>query len=258
MESGGSGARADGLNDPAQTMPGIRIMNESGAEAREEDSKKRSHDGRLVNGERTPRKDIPTTNGAPASAAAPTTFLPEKMAELPPEILHITADNYHPLTKLLQRISQECFNDLGDVLQSMKDIPGNPQPNGAMPNGLGGHQNGLAINHETNRHKKLLLMKFAQENRAKFIKLLVLTEWGKKSAVEISTVIDIYGWTRAQTMSMEVVPFQMEMVKLLTAHARQTNPDIRTALEVLSKGKAEWISNVGLRAILHVSVILTL
>lgn len=251
VESGRSGARAEELDDQGQTMPGLRIMNSTGADSRDGENRKRTHDGKLVNGERTPRKDAPAVNG-PVNASnmngavTSAAITSEQLAELPPEIVHLSSEFYHPLTRLLQRISQECFNDLNHVLQTMAEVPVSQHPNGVMINGLGGYANGIQDNSDVNKQKKLLLMKFAQENRAKFIKLLVLTEWGKKSSFEISKLIDLFQWTREQGTAMDLVDIQVEHIKLLTAAARQMNPDIRTALEVLSKGKAEWIPDVSI------------
>lgn len=252
MESGGNGARAQGLDSRGQSMPGIRIMNQNGADAGLGENRKRTHEGTMVNGDPSPRKDgaisngalSTSTNGAVASIAGSAALTADQLAELPPEIAHLTSEYYHPLSKLLMRISQECFNNLNDTLVDMSKIPIDHLSNGALPNGLGGHANGIQNNPEGNKQKKLILMKFAQENRAKFIKLLVLTEWGKKSSLEISKVIDLFTWTRDQSAAMDSVDWQSSLIKEETFKLVEKNPDIRTALEILSTGKAEWIPDV--------------
>ncbi|KAF2129950.1 MED14-domain-containing protein [Dothidotthia symphoricarpi CBS 119687] len=193
--------------------------------SRDGESKKRNHDGRMDS----------NTNGAVMAVSAPSGPAHDHFLDLPPEIAHVPVDLYHPLSTLLMRISQECYNDLSEVLQKMADMPLAQQLNGALTNGMGQQ------NVEANRHKKLLLMRFAQENRAKFIKLLVLTEWGKKSAVDVAKLIDVFAWAVEQTTHMNNVDAQMEEIKKLSNHARQNNPDIRTALEILSTGKASWM-----------------
>lgn len=241
-------------------MPGLLIMNHNGADARDGENRKRTHDGKLVNGQLTPRGDGATANGSSINGAStplagstvPTAE--QKFAELPPEIAHLSSEHYHPLSTLVQRISQECYNGLNDVLREMAEVEINQHPNGLLTNGLGGHLNGLQNSSKGNKdkkldgnqQKKLLLMDFAQHNRAKFIKLLVLTEWGKKSAVEIAQVIDLFQWTRDQSFGMDNAHIQMDQIKLLTAHSREPNPDVRTALEILSKGRAEWIPDVSI------------
>ena len=177
-----------------------------------------------------------TMNGASTAAVGPTM---EQFSELPPEIAHIGPEAYHPLSKLLARIAQECHNALEDTLHKMSGLSLGQHANGGMMNGVVRQDNP-----EVNKRKKLLLLKFAQENRAKFIKLLVLTEWGQKSAFDIGKVIDLYSWAKEQVAHMDFVDEQVNQIKILSAYARENNPDIRTALEVLSTGKASWIPTV--------------
>jgi hypothetical protein len=168
------------------------------------ENKKRSFEGKMVNGEPRTAPGTPTFNGGPPkgpssalAVSAPLVPTPDALAELPPEIAHISQEHYLPLSTLLLRISQETYNDLSETLQAMAQMPLAPQTNGVMANGAGAHRNAQE-NEETNRRKKLLLMKFAQENRAKFIKLLVLTEWGKKASAPVSKLIDLFAWATAQ------------------------------------------------------------
>ncbi|KAI8939456.1 hypothetical protein NX059_003232 [Plenodomus lindquistii] len=236
-------------------MPGILVMDSSApnaaAAARDADTKKRDRHGTLVNGDRNnARQDTPSghmnggtpqdasTNGMSMAVAGPGGRSPDRYSGSPPEINHIPSDLYNPLSVLLQRIAQECYNDLGDVLTKMADIPLGPTTNGALPNGLGprGQENA-----EANKRKKLLLLKFAQDNRSKFIKLLVLTEWGKKAAHDVSKLIDLFAWTQEQSAHMDCLDEQLQRIKIHSNMARENNPDINTALEILSTGKASWM-----------------
>lgn len=215
------------------------MMNHSANDsARDGESKKRFSDGKLVNGIDV-RKDMAIMNGSQGMAStngastAVSALSVDQHAELPPEIAHLGPEAYHPLSKLLMRVAQECYNALEETLHKMSGMA-IPQPGGA----------GAQDSADVNKKKKLLLLKFAQENRAKFIKLLVLTEWGQKSAVDIGKVIDVYGWAREQVTHMDWTDRQMEDIKVLSGSARENNPDIRTALEILSTGKASWIPAV--------------
>lgn len=269
-ESGGSGAHPQGLLGASQTMPGILAMNPSGAEgpaaSRDGEAKKRTHDGRFVNGERnatardvavgapavTAPAAMPGANGASLSTSGvPSTLIPAHMAQEPPAIPHLDSSNYFALSKLLARISQECFNDLNQALQKMADVSASYPPNRTLPNGnsVYGVPNGVQENPELSKQKKLILMRFAQDSRAKFIKLLVLTEWGKKSSVDVSKLIDIFSWTRGQSAAMDEVDVKIERLKILSSQARQYNPDIRTALEILANQKAGWIPDVSMFSI---------
>jgi mediator of RNA polymerase II transcription subunit 14 len=222
-------------------MPGILIMNHSGSDwARDGDNKKRSFDGKLLNGDRNGDHN---GNGSNMAVSTPAFGGGVKAApgqdqhtEPPPDLAQIPPEAYHPLSKLLVRISQECYSGLDEALQNMAQMPLSQHANGIVSNGM--------ADPEVNRRKKLLLMKFAQESRAKFIKLLVLTEWGRKSATDVSKVIDIYDWAKNQAAHMDYVDEQVNQIKMLSAHARENNPDIRTALEILSTGKASWMPTV--------------
>ncbi|KAF2257556.1 MED14-domain-containing protein [Lojkania enalia] len=244
-------------------MPGLLIMNNSGADEatgpNEGGSLKRSHDGRLINGDLNSQSKSTAAPASPADGSTNTygvngtltsafvqfAHAAEQMAELPPEIMHLTSDFYHPFSKLLQRTCQESFNELNELLQAMAEIQVSQQSNGVLTNGVGGHVNGFVDNSEANRQKKLMILRFAQENRAKFIKLLVLAEWGKKSSGEIAKLVDIVTWAREQHQHMDQVDMQMQNLKDVLGNAKQPNPDIRTALEVLSTGKATWIPDLG-------------
>jgi len=229
-------------------MPGIRIMDSSAPHAaaaaaaadapRDADSKKRDHQGRLVNGDSSnAHMDSP----AVAVAAAGGTQPGQRADPSPPEITRIPSELYNPLSVLLERTAQECYNDLGDVLAKMADIPLGPATNG-LPNGLTPHG---AENAEANKRKKLLLLKYAQDNRPKFIKLLVLTEWGKKAASHVAKLIDLFAWTQEQSAHMECLDEQLQRIKIHSNVARENSPDINTALEILSTGKAHWMPDLG-------------
>lgn len=217
-------------------MPGILMMNHSANDSvRDGENKKRSFEGNFVNGDR--HKDPAAmnnaignvaSNGVSDAVSAPAT------SNSPPEIAKIGPEAYHPLSKLLARMAQECYNGLEETLHKMSDTLLGEQANGAL----------LKDNLEVNKRKKMLLLKFAQDNRAKFIKLLVLTEWGQKSAFDIGKVIDLYAWAKEQAAHMDFADEQINQIKILSAYARENNPDIRTALEVLSTGEAPWIPTV--------------
>ncbi|KAL6709492.1 mediator complex subunit [Coniothyrium glycines] len=242
-------------------MPGILVMNHTGYDAaatpRDGETKKRDYDGRLVNGDRNDRSDTPAgpsttnrvsakntaTNGASTAVAAHAGPTLDQYSQLPPEIAHIPMDQYNALSVMLERMSQQAYNDLTATLSKMADLPLAPATNG-LSNGLASHGASGQENAEINKRKKLLLLKFAQESRSKFIKLLVLTEWGKKAALDVSKLIDLFSWTREQSDHMNHVDRQLERIKYHSNSARENNPDINTALEILSTGKADWMPHL--------------
>lgn len=204
-------------------MPGILIMNHTASDAA------------------TASRHGDSNTAAPNGASAASTAL-DKYSQLPPEIAHIGPEQYNALSTLLQRVSQESYNDLTSILQKMAALPVAPMANGALPNGLGAAN--MQGNAESNKRKKLMLLQFAQEQRSKFIKLLVLTEWGKKAASDISKLIDIFSWAGAHARNMDAADDQLERIKMLSNIARENNPDIATALQVLSTGKASWMPSL--------------
>ncbi|RMZ70281.1 hypothetical protein GMOD_00000355 [Pyrenophora seminiperda CCB06] len=229
-----SGAGAGGLQHGGRSMPGIIVMNHSASDAaaasRDGDIKKRAHDGRL-------------TNGASMVVATPKGPTPEQYSDEPPEIEHVGDEQYNSLSTLLMRVSQESYNDMGALLQNLADIPLGPTSNGSFANGLiAANSQGNA---EANKRKKLLLLQFAQEQRAKFIKLLVLTEWGKKAAKDLTKLIDLFRWASEQAQYMEAADFKLDRIKVQSNNARENSPDIATALEVLSSGTASWMPSLG-------------
>lgn len=249
-----SGARIGRPGDERQSMPGIK-MDYTGADSRDGESRKRTHEGKFLNGDRTPRKDAPNANGsastsglnglsASGAVAAPAVSHP-RMDELPPELEHIGDDCYHPLSKLLERMALETFSEIQTLLAKMAEMHAVQHPNGLLANGQGGYVNGLPDNSEANKQKKMMLMQFSQSNRAKFIKLLVLTQWGKKSAADIMKLIDLFTYLRKKSQALEHTDLVLLGMKDWLAVARQYNPDIKTALPILSLGKADWIPDLG-------------
>lgn len=232
-------------------------MNHTGSDSatasRDADGRKRNHNADMnngaLNGTRIDTlaggtaisKDniINSASMAVAATAGPTL---EQYSDLPPEIAHIGPEQYNSLSTLLLRISQESYNELEEVLKNMAAIHMTPVTNGALPNGLGAAN--MQGNAEANRRKKLVLLSFAQEQRSKFIKLLVLTEWGKKASSDISKLIDLLAHASTQAAHMDAADFKLERIKVLSNNARENNPDIATALEVLSTGKASWMPSL--------------
>jgi hypothetical protein len=70
-------------------------------------------------------------------------------------------------------------------------------------------------------------------------------------------VIDLYAWAKEQVAHMDFADEQVNQIKILSAYARENNPDIRTALEVLSTGKASWIPTVRMPTICRDETVLT-
>ena len=166
------------------------------------------------------------------------------VGRLPPEIEHITA-GYLPIGKLMTRLVQETFNGLTEVIDGMSDMRIQPSNGQALFNQVDHHINGNTAGNssDNNTKKKMLILNFAHESRAKFIKILVLWEWSRNVGA-ISKVIDLKVWLDNQMRIYDEVIFWMGNLKRMMDPAKMPSPDIRTALNVLKSGKASWLSDV--------------
>ncbi|KAF3492054.1 uncharacterized protein GIQ15_01571 [Arthroderma uncinatum] len=138
----------------------------------------------------------------------------------PPEIAHIT-QGFFPLAKGINRVVVQCWNDLLQLLSELGDVHPN-QPGG-------GSQSTLAA------AKKSQILEFSQAKRAEFIKLLVLSQWGRQ-AVEVGRLIDLQSFIRQRYDLYHHTLFLAGNIKRDLFKAQMGNPDLETALEALSTG----------------------
>ena len=171
----------------------------------------------------------------------------ETLGRLPPEIEHITF-GYRPMSQLVARLVQETFNGLNEVVNEMADVPFPPTP--PQMNGAVNHNNtrpSLAVsndNSQANITKKTMMFDFANGRRAQFIKLLVLSKWARQ-AESIGRVIDLRIWLAQKQQDYSDAIHWVGMLKRNLVNLKEPGPDMKTALEILSLGKASWISDLG-------------
>lgn len=162
----------------------------------------------------------------------------------PPEIRHVT-EGFQPFSKLLTRTAQECRNDLLDLINNLADIemPAHDPP--PAVNGLGVHamQNGAVNASPQSAQKRKMVLEWADMHRKRFIKLLVLSQWSRQAA-QVSKLIDILNWAREQDQAYNDAAFWVGAQKANSDGWKVRNPDIKTALEVLSTGKVSWLPEV--------------
>ena len=149
-----------------------------------------------------------------------------------PEIEHITF-GYLPLSILITRLVQDTFNGLAECINDMSELPV-PQKDEDASAGM----------QESNVEKKQRMLTFAQERRAQFIKVLVLSQWSRQ-AQSISRVIDLRIWLESQRTLYDDACNWMGELKRLMESERMPNPDLETALEALSLGKAAGLPDLG-------------
>ena len=201
-----------------------------------------------VNGDRGLMNGV-HVNGISADAldlqSKPSLVADDVTSQLPPEIEHITF-GYLPLSTLIARLVQETFNGLTDVLNEMSDIQVAQTIHHTPFNHVRPHMNGNGAGSSSQLHvgKKLRMLEFAQNRRAQLIKVLVLSHWSRQ-AEEVSKVIDTKLWLDSQKRTYDEAVGWMGEMKRILAPVKMPNPDIKTALEALSLGKASWLPDLG-------------
>ncbi|OMP86041.1 Mediator of RNA polymerase II transcription subunit 14 [Diplodia seriata] len=177
------------------------------------------------------------TNGAASLSQSPAADL----SQLPPELTHFT-EFYMPFGKLVERVAQETNVTLSELLDKMSNLQISSAP---TMNGINGHAtNGATPQSRDNEEKKTLMLNWAWGEREKFIKLLVLSKWSR-SCEDVSKMIDLNAWLTEQMNHYEEAPKWIGQLKLNMDPAKAPNPDLKTALEVLSTGKAPWMPDLG-------------
>jgi mediator of RNA polymerase II transcription subunit 14 len=171
----------------------------------------------------------------------------DRLQQLPPEIAHITV-GFEPLSRLLMRLAQVTHNRLSAKIMELAAMP---TPSSVV-NGNGVHYaNGADDNSVDNVRKKVSLLKFAEATHADWTKALVITHWGRISE-DVSKVIDLKVHIDHQKGFYDAAFNDLIDVKRSLVQARVPNPDLRTAVEVLSTGKASWMPNV---SYLHIQLV---
>ncbi|EKV11159.1 RNA polymerase II holoenzyme/mediator complex component Rgr1, putative [Penicillium digitatum] len=174
-------------------------------------------------------------NGTSSGIAASTA---ESVPTSPFKLPHIT-QGFFPFGTLVNRSVQECWNELSELITELATIQV-PALGGSMLN------NGKSAGNQSseNVHKKLRLLDFAHSKRAEFIKLLVLSQWSRQAA-DVSKLIDIQGFIRTRHQSYDAALQYVGEVKRDLVRAQVANPDLKTAVEVLSKGRVASLPDLG-------------
>lgn len=237
MENGGqNGARTDHDRDSK-----LNGLNGAGAVKHENVAEKGAaapaglKTGGAVNG------DGPETNGTQSQQSSEQQAIErqDRMNDLPEEITHIT-QGFVPLSLFLTRLAQTTHNALQEKVVEMAKMP-------VPANALNGNSSipNASVDDSSNENlrKKAALLAFAQNEHTKWVKALVITEWSRKSEL-VSKLIDLKFHIDQQRMKFETGLDNILNVKRDLTFARMPSPDLKTALQVLSTGKAAWMPDV--------------
>ncbi|KAJ5585361.1 Mediator complex subunit Med14 [Penicillium hispanicum] len=157
----------------------------------------------------------------------------------PFEIPHIT-QGFFPFGTLVNRAVQQCWNDLSELITELAAIQV-PTDSAVLS-----AANGKPASNQSpeNVHKKMRILDFAHAKRAEFIKLLVLSQWSRQAS-EVSRLIDIQAFIRARHSAYAAAVQYVGEMKRDLVRAQVANPDLKTALEVLSKGRVLNLPDLG-------------
>ncbi|EAW13787.1 mediator of RNA polymerase II transcription subunit 14 [Aspergillus clavatus NRRL 1] len=160
-----------------------------------------------------------------------------------PELAHIT-QGFFPFSTLVNRSVQQCWNDLSELVTELAAIQ--VSPHGQMPSTPA---NGKAPGDQSpeNLQKKTRILDFAHAKRAEFIKLLVLSQWSRQAG-DVSRLIDLQNFIRNRHQAFMDALQRIGDMKRDLVQAQVANPDLKTALEVLSKGRVVSITDLGYEA----------
>ncbi|KAI1407073.1 MED14-domain-containing protein [Hypoxylon sp. FL1857] len=158
------------------------------------------------------------------------------MNDLPEEIKHIT-EGFVPLGTLLSRLAQKTHTQLMEEIIALVKMPA-PAP---AVNGNSAHA-GIAMDDTSteNLAKKTKILNFVQEKHAEWVKAAVIARWSR-NAQSVSKLIDLVWLLRKQQERYQAVIHAMAGIRYSSTLARLPNPDLRTALQVLSTGTAPWM-----------------
>ena len=167
--------------------------------------------------------------------------IPPSLMDLPPEIRHITT-GYMSLGTLYSRVAQLCTNDLKELIEELAKEPVEMQPNGGTVNGVGANRVGDIS--QTNVEKKYKWMDFAMTHRDRIIKVLVLSQWSRQ-VNSVSKLIDLRNWLFERQEEHNQTRGNLFTLAADLHNMKVWNPDIRTAFETLSTGKATQFPDLG-------------
>ncbi|KAK3069058.1 mediator complex subunit [Teratosphaeriaceae sp. CCFEE 6253] len=141
------------------------------------------------------------------------------------------------LGTMIDRLAQQCFIDLNAALNKMT---AEGQPADGAPKADGPVVDTAEISLGKKRH----LMDFAHDQRDRFTKTLVLSDWSR-NAEDMAKFIDIKVWQEKQRSAYNLAGNAIANTKLSAINFKVPAPNIEGAMELLATGKAAWVSDMG-------------
>ncbi len=167
----------------------------------------------------------------------------------PPGIPHVPAEGFFALSTMISRAAQKCLIDLNILIDELAKVDVPLQNSSLNPAHNHGYVNGTNPGNQSpeNDFKKTHLLNFAHDKRRQFIKLLVISSWGRQAA-DVRKAIDIKVWIDTQLQLFAGAIEDVGQMKRRLATEKMPPPDLATAVEVLSTGKVAKLPDVSSRA----------
>ncbi|KAF2864158.1 MED14-domain-containing protein [Piedraia hortae CBS 480.64] len=146
-------------------------------------------------------------------------------------------DSNRSLGKLVERVAQQCYYDLSDTLNKMSDL-GTGDAGGSAPNAGPEDTSVVSV------AKKRLLMEFAQQQRDRFIKTLVLMDWSK-NADDMAKLIDLKVWFDKQRWAAPMALTSIIQLQHKMEAFQVPQPNIEGAMEVMVMGEVQGWPDLG-------------
>jgi hypothetical protein len=165
--------------------------------------------------------------------------------EWPPEIPRVPAEGFFPLATMVSRAAQKCLIDMNEMIEELSKIDIPQQSSSSNSTHGHGYVNGATQGNQSkeNLYKKERILDFAHDKRRQFIKLLVISSWGRQAA-DVRKAIDIKVWLDNQMQLYAKAIDDVGQMKRRLAAEKMPPPDLDTAIEVLSTGKVAKLPDV--------------
>ena len=173
----------------------------------------------------------PYTNGVVRSPQDHHGTLSSRLEEVPLEVLDlVTNDLYIPVSTLLSRRVQACWNRLSSLVDELTEEV-------AKSSNIKSDDKAVA-------RRKERILDFAFEQRSDFIKFLVLLDWSSRSK-DFAKVASLNVWLHQQRAGFADTTIFLATLTARAIDWQKPNPDFKTAGEILSTGAIQSLPDLG-------------
>ncbi len=189
----------------------------------------------------------PYTNGVlpKGTSTAHTSALAASLQQAPVEVLQLIGrEHYLPMSTMVNRTAQNCWNSLASLVDQLSAISVPPQAPDPIRISSG------VVNNQTkaNLDKKERILQFVDDQKADFIKLLVLLQWSKNGE-DVRKAMNLNFWLMNRRFVYLQARDALARLKQDALGFQIPNPDLKTAGEVLSLGKATGFPDIGYKQV---------